>query len=187
MTAIAPTNAPEVDREAKRHRLFSRINTADKWFQVLGLAWLIPLLKVAAGDNPKAQMKELWRLAAVPLLAIMAFLLMWGTLAPKVQTSLGAVPGSAQVWEEVINLHEGAKAKAAKEAKFDEMVEKRNQKLIDAGRADEVKTVAYIGAPSYYTQIWTSIQTVFFGFLIATLIAVPLGSRRGYRPRRMRR
>ena len=108
MTAIAPTNAPEVDREAKRHRLFSRINTADKWFQVQGLAWLTPFLKVAAGDNPKAQMKELWRLAAVPLLAIMAFLLMWGTLAPKVQTSLGAVPGSAQVWEEVINLHEGA-------------------------------------------------------------------------------
>ncbi len=181
MTAIDPTELT-ADREAKRQRLFSRINTADKWFQVLGLAWLTPLLKVAAGDNPRAQMKDLWRLAAVPLLAILAFLVMWGTLAPKVQTSLGAVPGPAQVWEEVINLHEDAKAKAAKEAKFDQMVEKRNQKLIDAGRADEVKNVAYTGAPSYYTQIWTSIQTVFFGFLIATVIAVPLGIAAGLSP-----
>ena len=182
MTAIDPINSPDVDREAKRQRLFSRINTADKWFQVLGLAWLTPIFKAAAGDNPKAQMKDLWRLAGVPLLAIMAFLLMWGTLAPKVQTSLGAVPGPAQVWSEMTNLHADAQAKAAKQAKFDAMVEKRNQKLIDAGRADEVKDVAYTGAPSYYTQIWTSIKTVFFGFLIATIIAVPLGIAAGLSP-----
>ena len=31
------------------------------------------------------------------------------------------------------------------------------------------------GAPTYYQQIWTSIQTVFFGFILATIIAVPLG------------
>ena len=153
MTAIDPINAPDVDREAKRQRLFSRINTADKWFQVLGLVWITPLLRAAAGDNPKAQMSELWRLLAVPLIAIGAFLLLWGTLAPQVQTSLGAVPGPAQVWEEMVNLHEDAQAKAAKEAKFNEMVEKRNQKLIDAGRADEVKNVAYTGAPSYYQPV----------------------------------
>ena len=182
MTAIDPTDLQNDDREARRQRLFSRINTADKWFQVLGLAWLTPLLRAAAGDNPKAQMKDLWRLFFVPLIAILAFLLMWGTLAPKVQTSLGAVPGPAQVWEEAVNLHEDAQAKAAKEAKFNEMVEKRNQKLIDAGRADEVKNVAYTGAPSYYQQIWTSIKTVFFGFMIATVVAVPLGIAAGLSP-----
>lgn len=182
MTVIDPINAPDPDREAKRQRLFSRINTADKWFQVLGLAWLTPLLKAAAGDNPRTQMQDLWRLAGVPLVAIFAFLLMWGTLAPKVQTSLGAIPGPAQVWSEMTNLHADAQAKAAKEAKFQEMVDKRNQKLVDAGRADEVKNVAYTGAPSYYMQIWTSIETVFFGFLIATAIAVPLGIAAGLSP-----
>ncbi|MEP1610496.1 MAG: ABC transporter permease [Roseobacter sp.] len=175
MTAIDPINSPDVDREAKRQRLFSRINTADKWFQVLGLAWLSPIFKAAAGDNPKAQMKDLWRLAGVPLMAILVFLALWGTLAPKVQTSLGAVPGPSQVWSEMTNLHADAQAKSVKKEKFEAMVEKRNQKLIEAGRADDVKTVAYTGAPSYYTQIWTSIKTVFFGFLIATIIAVPLG------------
>ncbi len=175
MTAIDPETIANEDREARRARVFTRINKADKWFQVLGLAWATPLLRAAAGDNPRAQMTEIWRLLAVPLLAIAAFLLLWGTMAPKVQTSLGAVPGPAQVWAEAVNLHEDAQAKAAKRAKFEAMVEKRNQRLIDAGRADEVKTVAYTGAPSYYQQIWTSIKTVFFGFLIATVVAVPLG------------
>jgi nitrate/nitrite transport system permease protein len=172
MTAIDPTELT-ADREAKRQRLFSRINTADKWFQVLGLAWLTPLLKVAAGDNPKAQMKDLWRLAVVPMLAICGFLLLWATLAPQVQTSLGAVPGPAQVWEEAVNLHEDAQAKAASKAEFDAKVAQLNERLIEQGK--EPKERAYTGAPTYYQQIWTSIQTVFFGFLIATIVAVPLG------------
>lgn len=182
MTAIDPTLTPDPDREARRARLFTRITAADKWFQILGLAWVTPLLRALAGDAPRAQLKELWRLAAVPLIAIGCFLMLWGTLAPQVQTSLGAVPGPAQVWAEVKVLHADAQAKAAKEARFDEMVAKRNQKLIDAGRADEVKQVAYTGAPSYYDQIWTSIRTVFFGFLIATALAVPLGIAAGLSP-----
>ncbi|MBY6115390.1 ABC transporter permease [Mameliella alba] len=182
MTTVDPDFTAAEAREARRAKLFTRINAADKWFQVLGLSWITPALKAAAGDNPRAQMKELWRLLAVPLLAIMAFLLLWGTLAPKVQTSLGAVPGPAQVWEEMLNLHDDAQAKAAKKAKFEAMVEKRNQKFIEAGQPERVKQVAYTGAPSYYEQIWTSIKTVFFGFLIATVVAVPLGIAAGLSP-----
>ncbi|WP_238364508.1 ABC transporter permease [Mesobacterium pallidum] len=176
MTTADPNFAAAQEaKEARRARLFTRINKADAWFKVLGLAWITPILKAAAGDNPRTQVTEIWRLLVVPLLAILGFLLLWGTLAPKVQTSLGAVPGPAAVWEEAVNLHADAQAKAVKQAKFEEMVDKRNQKLIDAGRADEVKDVAYTGAPSYYAQIWTSIKTVFFGFLIGSAIAIPLG------------
>ncbi len=182
MTTVDPNFTETADREARRARLFSRINTADKWFQVIGLAWITPILKAAAGDNPRSQMKEIWRLAIVPLLAIVGFLLLWGTLAPKVQTSLGAVPGPAQVWNEVVNLAADAEAKAVKRAKFEAMVEKRNEKLIAAGKADQVKSVAYTGSPSYYEQIWTSIKTVFFGFLVATIFAVPLGIFAGLSP-----
>ena len=182
MTTVDPEFTAQQAREARRARLFTRINAADKWFQVLGLAWITPMLKAAAGDNPRAQMGEIWRLLIVPILAILAFLMLWGALAPKVQTSLGAVPGPAQVWEEVVNLHQDAKAKAAKQAKFEAMVEKRNQKYIDAGQPEKVKVVAYTGAPSYYQQIWTSIKTVFFGFLIATIVAVPLGIAAGLSP-----
>jgi len=182
MTTVDPEFNTDVARQQRRARLFTRINAADKWFQVLGLSWATPVLKAAAGDNPRAQMTEIWRLLIIPLLSICAFLLLWGTLAPKVQTSLGAVPGPAQVWGEMVSLNKDAKAKAAKRAKFEAMVEKRNQKFIDAGQPEKVKNVAFTGAPTYYQQIWTSIKTVFFGFLIATVIAVPLGIAAGLSP-----
>ncbi|MBO6886077.1 MAG: ABC transporter permease [Marivita sp.] len=180
MTTVDPNFAETEDRAARRARLFTRINAADKWFQVLGLSWLTPVLKAAAGDNPAAQMKEIWRLLAVPVIAILAFLMLWGVLAPKVQTSLGAVPGPAQVWAEAITLHEDAQAKAESKAKFEAQVAKLNERRIEQGQ--EAVARAYTGAPTYYQQIWTSIQTVFFGFLIATVVAVPLGIAAGLSP-----
>ena len=179
MTTVDPTS---LSTEARRARLFTRINKLDGWFQVLGLAWITPLLKAAAGDNPRGQLKEIWRLLAVPLIAIFAFLALWGTLAPQVQTSLGAIPGPAQVWSEAVLLHQDALAKAEKQAEFNDRVAQRNAKLIAAGKADQVKVIPYTGAPSYYDQIWTSIQTVFFGFLIAAVVAIPLGILAGLSP-----
>lgn len=172
MTAIDPET---LSSEARRARLFTRINTADKWFQVLGLAWVTPILKAAAGDNPKAQLGEIWRLLGVPLLAIFLFLGAWAALAPKVQTSLGAVPGPAQVWEQVGNLHADAVREGEKEVAFYERQDQRNADLVANGQADRVKERTYTGKPTYYDQIWTSIKTVFFGFLIASAFAIPLG------------
>ncbi|MFG5383764.1 ABC transporter permease [Yoonia sp. R2-816] len=172
MTAIDPDT---LDTEARRARRFTRINKADAWFQVLGLAWLTPILKAAAGDNPKAQAGEIWRLLGVPVLAIGLFLLAWGTLAPKVQTSLGAVPGPVQVWEQVGALHADALREAEKEVAFYERQDARNAEHIANGDTDRVRDRVYTGKPTYYDQIWTSIQTVFFGFLLASIIAIPLG------------
>ena len=175
MSTAEPDFDAAAARDARRTRLFTRINTVDRWLQVIGLAWLTPILKAAAGDDPRAQVGEIWRQLGVPLLAIGAFLMMWSTLAPMVQTSLGAIPGPAAVWEEAVNLHEDAQVKAARADQFQDQLDIRNQRLIEAGRPDEVRQIAYTGAPSYYHQIWTSIQTVFFGFLVATIVAVPLG------------
>ena len=71
MTAIDPDT---IAQEARRARRFTRINKADAWFQVLGLAWLTPMLKAAAGDNPRAQLSEIWRLLGIPVLAICIFI-----------------------------------------------------------------------------------------------------------------
>ena len=62
-----------------------------------------------------------------------------------------------------------------KEDAHDERVAKRNDRMIAQGKADQVKDIPYTGSPSYYTQIWTSIKTVFFGFLQASVVAIPLG------------
>lgn len=171
---------PDTGRHARRERRFTRINSADKWFQVIGLAWLTPILRAVAGDNPKAQMGEVWRLLGVPLLAIAGFLALWAALAPTVQTSLGAIPGPAQVWTEAVNLHKDAQAKAVSRATFEEQVATLNERRAEQGK--EPVTRAYTGAPSYYSQIWTSIKTVFFGFLIASVVAIPLGIAAGLSP-----
>ncbi len=180
MTAVDPSAVNDAEKEARKARTFTLINKADAWFNVLGLSWVTPVLRAAAGDNPKAQMSEIWRLLAVPLLAIAAFLAVWGTLAPTVQTSLGAIPGPAQVWEQAVSLHEDAARKAESQAKFEAQVATLNERRIAQGQ-DPVER-AYTGAPSYYAQIWTSIKTVFFGFMIATVIAVPLGIMAGLSP-----
>lgn len=169
------TEQPAAASAGKRERLFAAINRADGYLKVLGVGWLTPLLKMAAGDSPRHQGKELWQLLGVPLVAILLFLAAWGALAPKVHTSLGAVPGPAQVWDQVGTLWQAHKDERAKEVAFYERQETRNAaRLADDPTAD-VKLRPYTGKPTYLDQIWTSLQTVFMGFLLASLIAVPLG------------
>ena len=171
MTAIDPNF--DADRETRRERLFGRINKADAWLKVIGLGFITPLLRIAAGDNPRIQGKLLWQLLGVPLLSLAAFLLLWGTLAPRVQTSLGAIPGPLQVWEQVENLHADHVRTMQDAADFYARQDERNAERIANGQ--EPRYRSYTGAPTYYQQIWTSIKTVFFGFMLGTIIAVPLG------------
>lgn len=178
MTAIDPTQM----QTERRARLFTRINKLDGWFKVLGLAFMTPLLRALAGDNPRAQAKQIWQLLGVPVLAILGFLLLWGNLAPRVETSLGAIPGPAQVWQQAQVLHADHVAENARKAEFLDRQATRNAELIAAGQADRVRERPYTGSPTYYDQIWTSVKTVFFGFLIATAVAVPLGIAAGLSP-----
>ncbi|MCV6823554.1 MULTISPECIES: ABC transporter permease [Halocynthiibacter] len=182
MTTVDPEFAANEAKEARRARLFTRINKADTWFKVIGMSWMTPILKALAGDNPRAQVKQIWLLLGVPLLSIFLFIAAWGALAPKVQTSLGAVPGPAQVWEQVGVLHADHVREREKEEAFYERQDARNAKLLADGKEDKIKERAYTGKPTYYDQIWTSIQTVFFGFLLATAVAVPLGIAAGLSP-----
>lgn len=160
---------------AGRERFFSAINKASVWLEALGFSWLTPILKMMAGDNPREQLSELTRVLVVPLLGIGLFLAAWSSLAPQVQTSLGAIPGPAQVWEQVGNLWEDHQREREKAAAFYERQELRNAKLAAAGKADKVKHRNYTGKPTYLDQILTSLFTVGLGFAIATIIAVPLG------------
>lgn len=185
MTAIDPADLPEEpanSRAARLDRLHAFIAKCDPWFKILGLAWLTPIWRALAGDNPRGQLPEIWRLALVPMLSIAAFLTLWAALAPAVQTSLGAIPGPAQVWEQVLVLNADAATESAKADEFYAKQATKNAALIAEGKADQVKTRDYTGRPTYYQQILTSIKTVFAGFVIATLVAVPLGIVSGLSP-----
>lgn len=168
-------NASEIVKSEKREKVFTYINKASGWMDALGFSWLVPILKLIAGDNPKEQFNELKRVLLIPLIGIVGFILAWAALAPQVQTSLGAVPGPVQVWEQTDNLWEDHKRERQKAEAFYERQEVRNAKLIEAGKADKVKHRNYTGKPTYLDQIVTSLFTVGLGFFIATIIAVPLG------------
>ena len=162
-------------KEARREKLFAAITRADFYLNVLGLGWLTPLLKIAAGDEVRPQLRELWKMLFVPLLGLVLFFAAWAWLAPQVKTSLGAIPGPAEVWDQTVNLYLDHKAERAKEAAFMERQEKRNARYAEQGKQDRIKWRSYTGKPTYFDQIVTSLKTVAMGFLIATLIAVPLG------------
>jgi nitrate/nitrite transport system permease protein len=162
-------------RSRRRERLFAIITRASVWLTALGFGWLTPLLRMAAGDNPREQLTALRDVLIIPLMGIGLFLLAWGTLAPQVQTSLGAIPGPAQVWEQAGALWVDHLAEREKEAEFLAKQDAKNAEFIAKGESDKVKVRAYTGKPTFLDQIFTSLKTVGLGFLIATLVAVPLG------------
>ncbi len=151
------------------------INKSEFTLDAIGLGFLLPLLRVAAGDNLKEQTQELKHRVLVPLAGIAMFLVAWATLAPMVNTSLGAIPGPVQVIEQAGKLVEDHRRERAKETAFYERLEARNEKLRASGQEDKIKDRVYTGKPTYFDQILTSLITVALGFLIATVIAIPLG------------
>jgi len=150
-------------------------NKLIKFFNITGLTWFVPLVKIAAGENPSQQMKQLWFIMGIPILAFAIFLGLWGASASKIQTSLGAIPGPSAVWYEVQGLISDHKEERLKEVAFMERQEVRNAKKLAKNPDAKVKIRSYTGKATYFDQIITSLYTVFAGFIIATLIAVPMG------------
>ena len=178
-TATTVENAQDTIKakeKAKRiERMHTRINKVSKYLNVAGLGWITPILKMAAGEDPRIQGKELWRLLGVPMTAIILFLVVWGQTAPMVKTSLGEIPGPAAVWEQTLNLYDEHVRERAKETDFYERQDKRNAENLAANPNAEITARQFTGKPTYIDQIFTSLKTVFMGFLIGSLIAVPLG------------
>ena len=178
-TTVENANAQDALKAAakakRQERMHTRINKASKYLNVAGLGWITPILKIIAGDDARAQGKELWRLLGVPVAAILLFLFAWGQTAPMVKTSLGAIPGPTQVWEQTLNLYDDHVRERQKEAAFYERQEKRNAAKLAKNPDAKVKIRQYTGKPTYFDQILTSLYTVFMGFLVGSLIAVPLG------------
>jgi len=129
-------------RKQRRERLNMRLDTAEKYLNVLGFGWLVPLFKIAAGESLKQQLKEIWRGLVVPLMGIAVFLAAWAWLAPQVRTSLGAIPGPAQVWEQATNLYADHRAERRKEAEFHQRQADRNAKYAAEGKTDRIKEPA---------------------------------------------
>lgn len=110
-----------------------------------------------------------------PMLGIIVFLLVWHMAAGTIHTSLGRFPGPAEVGGQVQGLYQEFLDEKDRENAFHARQEKRNAEML-AKNPDYVPVVReYPAKPMFFDQIITSLQTVFTGFLLAALIAVPLG------------
>jgi nitrate/nitrite transport system permease protein len=142
-------------------------------FQLCGLGVAVPVVRLLSGEDPRRQLAELVTTVGVPALAIVVFLTLWAAVASSVETSIGALPGPAQVWEQAQALLEEHRVERRKEAEFVARMARLQAAAEAEGRT--WKPRRYSGKPTYVDQIVTSLKTVFAGFLIASLVAVPLG------------
>lgn len=111
----------------------------------------------------------------LPLVAIAIFLGLWSASAKQVQTSLGQLPGPVAVFQQASNLVDEHVAEREKEAAFYQRQEKRNAAKLAKDPNAKVKIRRYTGKPTFFDQIVTSLVTVFTGFVLASLIAIPIG------------
>ncbi|ACR13784.1 ABC transporter permease [Teredinibacter turnerae] len=151
------------------------MNKIINFLEIAGLTWFVPLARLASGESPREQLKQLWLVMGIPVVAFAVFLALWGQMSSKVVTSLGTIPGPVEVYQQAAGLWQDHVNQREKQAAFYERQEKRNEKYREQGKLDKIKYREYTGAPTYLDQIWTSIKTVFTGFLFATIVAVPLG------------
>ena len=149
---------------------------------ILGLSFVNPLIRLVRGEDPREQFRELWQLLGVPLVAILVFLMLWSRLSAGVETSLGRIPGPMAVVEQAEVLWQAHKAGRAEAAAFYQRQEVRNAEKLAADPKSDVTIRKFTGNPTFVDQIYTSLKTVFVGFFVATLIAVPLGVLCGLSP-----
>ncbi len=137
--------------------------------------WLTPWARLARGQQPGAQLTLICRQLGMPIVGILVFLMLWQTAASRIDTSLGQFPGPAQVWEQAGSLHQEHVRERQREQDFIARQQARiaERQAVDPDFSGRIRP--YTGSPTYYDQIRTSVVTVMSGFLLASLIAIPLG------------
>lgn len=137
------------------------------------------IFEYLSGNSITSQVKGITYSIFIPLIALGIFLFLWSIGASQVKTSLGVLPGPAQVFEQTRVLYDEHNAERAKQVAFYERIDKRVEKAVAAGKPqekiDKLKSRRYTGKETFIDQIFTSLLTVLTGFIIASLIAIPIG------------
>ncbi|WP_039917399.1 ABC transporter permease [Cellvibrio mixtus] len=126
------------------------------------------------------QLKEIkWREliigVSMPMIGLLVFLALWHSVAPNIKTSLGEFPQPKQVFAQWGNLVDEYQSEQDRATQFYERQEKRNAELLAKDPAAKVDTREFSGRPTFFDKIKTSLITVLSGFLVATIIAIPIG------------
>ena len=121
------------------------------------------------------KISELSKVILLPFIDIAIFLVMWTVTANSIDTSLGKFPGPVAVVEQFENLYSEHVTEREKAQAFFERQDERNAARLAKDPNYEVKIRNYTGKETFWDQIVTSLVTVMSGFILAAVIAIPLG------------
>ncbi|WP_194767808.1 ABC transporter permease [Tamlana sp. I1] len=185
--------------------------TLEKVTKFMGFGFLTTLKDLFTGKLEKEDFKNFLRKVIVPLASILLFIGLWQLGSQslynreanfKIQTALtdqgpeaaeamrkciasgdvscqpNTLPSPGQVWDSYKSLLRDHNIIRADKAAFIEKTAALNAKRIAAGKA----AITYTGRPSFIDQIIMSLKTVFAGFLLALVIAIPIGILIGLSP-----
>ncbi|MGB2128534.1 MAG: ABC transporter permease [Flavicella sp.] len=175
-----------------------------KTLRFLGLGFLEPVIRLISGEDSKKYTIEILKKIVAPIASIILFIGVWYTGSKSlyeteanyaIQKTLNeqgqkeadklkkciqsgdlscqpnTLPSPRQVWASYKLLLKDHKAITADKKAFKLKTAKLNEKRISQGKSP----ITYTGRPSFVDQIYTSLKTVFAGFLLAFLIATPIG------------
>ncbi|MFT5758820.1 MAG: nitrate/nitrite transport system permease protein [Alteromonadaceae bacterium] len=111
----------------------------------------------------------------LPSIGITIFIFIWAIAAQNIHTSLGDFPGPGAVVEQFHSLYDEHKVEQEKAVAFYQRQDIRNAAKLDKNPNYVVKIRQYTGKETFLDQIITSLITVTSGFLVAAIIAIPLG------------
>lgn len=119
--------------------------------------------------------RELLISTLMSIIGFLVFILVWHLSAPNIKTSLGDFPQPKQVYAQWGNLVDEYKSEQAREVLFYERQAKRNEELLATDAQAKLDAREFNGRPTFFDKIQTSLVTVLSGFLVATIIAIPVG------------
>lgn len=157
-----------------------------------GLDAFSPFVRLLRGEDARQQMRRIALDFGAPLVAFVVFLLVWSAASRSIMTNYGALPSPTMVWKEATQLYRDHQKSRAAEARFYADQARSAAEYDDAAallrargepvkakslaeRAATARKAKFSSSPSYLDQIVTSLETVFAGFLVASLIAIPVG------------
>lgn len=137
--------------------------------------WQRLLAMVTPNTGSESFVKVVLESFGPPMLGIFVFLAIWHVSASGVHTSLGTLPGPIAVMKQAGNLYQEYRNEQEREHSFHERQKARKAEFLAEHPGEKFDEIKYTGQPTYLDQIFTSLYTVFVGFMLGTIIAVPLG------------
>ncbi|MBA3936061.1 MAG: ABC transporter permease [Planctomycetes bacterium] len=149
--------------------------TVTGFLETIGLTWFVPPLKIAAGIDRRYEARRFVRMIGLPGLAIGLFLAVWWALSTQVVIKGHALPGPREVYAAGGRMVGEYQAARRVHAEWLRGIDEQVVANPTMSRAEVMALMPDTAAPTYLDQIGVSLKTVFTGFLLAAITAIPLG------------